>query len=97
MFTPRQSLAAIRAFRNLADNQGKPLIWRDPAQGGYGFVDSFNLDQGFVSDDYVGIDLGPMLLGIENARTRLIWDLFMRSETARNAVARLHLKPQACR
>ncbi|MCP4248209.1 MAG: hypothetical protein GY778_14280 [bacterium] len=93
MFTPRESLAALRAFRRLEDKHGQPLIWRDPASGGYGFVDAFNLDQGFVSDDYVGIDVGPMLLGIENARTGLIWKLFMQSRTARNAVTRLQLGP----
>jgi hypothetical protein len=93
MFTPRESLAAIRAFRSLRDGEGRPLIWRDPQQGGYGFVDSFNLDQGFVSDDYVGIDQGPMLLSIENVRTGLIWRLFMRHEAVRRAATRLRLQP----
>ena len=46
-----------------------------------------------MSDDYVGIDVGPMLLGIENARTGLIRRLFMQSATARNAVSRLQLQP----
>jgi len=91
MFTPLESLEAIRAFRNLTDDAGKPVAWRDPAAGGYGFVDSFNLDQGFASDDYVGIDQGPILLGIENARSGLIWKLFMRSATARRALERLGL------
>ncbi|MHC4092389.1 MAG: glucoamylase family protein, partial [Planctomycetota bacterium] len=91
MFAPRESLAAVRAFRNLRDAEGTLLIWRDPADSGYGFVDAFNLDQGFVSDDYVGIDQGPMLLAIENARTGLMWRLFMSSDTSRRAVARLRL------
>ena len=89
MFTPAESLAAIRAFRALKGADGKPLVWRDPKDGGYGFVDSFNLDQGFICDDYVGIDQGPMLLGIENARTGLIWKLFMRHEAVRGAAKRL--------
>jgi hypothetical protein len=91
MFAPAESIAAIRAFRALTDDQGQPFVWRDPGGGGYGFVDSFNLDQNFASDDYVGIDQGPMLLAIENARTGLIWKLFMSGETARLAVARLRL------
>lgn len=89
MFTPRESMAALRAFRELKDKQGRPLVWRDPAEGGYGLADAFNLDQGYVSDDYVGIDHGPMLLAIENARSGLIWRLFMRHETVRRAVTRL--------
>jgi hypothetical protein len=92
MFAPTESLAAIRAFRSLKDATGRPLIWRDPASGGYGFVDSFNLDQDFVCDDYVGIDQGPMLLAIENARTGLIWKLFMKHELAQRAVKRLRLE-----
>lgn len=91
MFAPAESLAALRAFRTLRNEDGKPTIWRDPADGGYGFVDSFNLDQDFASDDYVGIDQGPMLLAIENARTGLIWKLFMRHPTVQRSLARLRL------
>ncbi len=89
MLTPPESMAAIRAFRALRDDAGRPLIWRDPRQGGYGFVDSFNLSQRFVSDDYVGIDQGPMLIGIENARSGLVWRLFMRSEVVQRGLERL--------
>ena len=95
MFAPAESLAAIRAFRTLKDETGRPVVWRDPTEGGYGFVDSFNLDQRFASDDYVGIDQGPMLLGIENARTGLIWKLFMRHDMVREALRRLKLSPES--
>ena len=91
MFAPRESLAALRAFRALKDETGRPFVWRDPSEGGYGFVDSFNLDQGFASDDYVGIDQGPMLLAIENVRTGLIWTLFMQNASVRRGAARLGL------
>ena len=93
MFLPRRSMAALRAFYALRDEAGRRLIWRDPAEGGYGFVDAFNLDQGYVSDDYIGIDQGPMLLAIENARSGLIWRLFMRHPTVRRALERLRLVP----
>lgn len=91
MFTPKESMDAIRAFRNLKGDDGKPVVWRDPATGGYGFADCFNLDQDYTSDDYVGIDQGPILLGIENARTGLIWKLFMQSDTAKRSLKRLRL------
>ena len=89
MVTPRESMAALRAYRNLTDKEGKPLAWRDPEK--YGLADSFNLDQMKASDDQVVIDVGPMLLAIENVRSGLIWKLFMEHETARLAVQRLGL------
>lgn len=86
--TPAESLAALRAFRHLKTPGGKP-VWTDPADGGYGLWDAFNLDQDYVSDDIVGIDHGPMLLAIENARTGLVWKLFMEHPLARRAVERM--------
>ena len=91
MFLPRESIAAIRELRDLTDAGGRPLVWRDPRAGGYGFADAFNLDQNYVSDDYVGIDQGPILLAIENARSGLIWELFMRHPTVVRALERLKL------
>jgi hypothetical protein len=91
MFTPAESMAALHAFRKLRDDQGKPLVWRDPADGGYAFADAFSLDLNWVSTDNIGIDVGPLLLAIENARTGLIWKLFMQSDTAKRAVERLRL------
>ncbi|MBL8878612.1 MAG: hypothetical protein JNG88_05780 [Phycisphaerales bacterium] len=93
MLTPVESLAALRAFRDLNDSAGKSLVWNSPDSGGYGFADAFKLggESPWISKDNIGIDAGPMLLGIENARTGLIWRLFMKSETARRAVQRLRL------
>lgn len=89
MFTPAESLAALRAFRELVTDDGKPMTWRDPAEGGYGFVDSFNLDQNVACDENMAINVGPMLLAIENARTGLIWNLFMQHEHAKRSCERL--------
>ncbi len=89
MFTPAESVAALRAFRELTGPDGRPWVWRDPTSGGYGLADAFCLAQNYVSDDYVGIDHGPLLLAIENARTGLVWKLFMRHPVARRAVERL--------
>jgi len=90
-FTPRESVAALRAYRTLEGPDGKPFVWRDPSEGGYGLVDSFNLDQNYAHDDYLGIDHGPMLLAIENARTGLVWRLFMEHPYVRGALQRLKL------
>jgi hypothetical protein len=93
MFAPEESIAALREFRTLNGKDGKLLAWRDPASGGYGLVDSFNLDQQHSSEDYIGIDVGPMLLAIENVRTGLIWNLFMQHDVAKRAVRRLRFSP----
>lgn len=92
MFTPRESLEALRAFRELKGADGRPFAWRAVADGGYGLVDSFNLDQNYAHDDWLGIDQGPMLLAIENARTGLIWKLFMKNDTVRTGLERLRLR-----
>ncbi len=53
--------------------------------GLYGFRDSYNLGNSINSSDdwfahdYVGIDEGPMLLMIENYRTGMIWNTFMKN------------------
>lgn len=89
MFTPKESLAALRAFRSLKVGDNPVLV--SPGTGGYGLVDSYNLDQGWICDDWVGIDVGPTIVAIENARTGLVWRLFMQSEVAQRAVDRLKL------
>jgi hypothetical protein len=94
MFAPAECLAALRAFAELKDERGEPLVWRDPEVGGYAFADSFKLDPPRACDDNVAIDVGPMLLAIENARTGAVWKLFMEHPVARRAVARLKLQPR---
>ena len=74
-YLPDDSIAALRHMRTL-EVGGQP-VWVDPAQGGYGFMDGFNIERGWVADHVIGIADGPMLLMIENARTGLVWDLFM--------------------
>jgi hypothetical protein len=94
MFAPRESLAALRDYKSLRDSNGHPVAWRDPDQGGYAFVDSFSLAPPHGQDENLGIDVGPMLLAIENARSGLIWKLFMKDDSARRATERLKLTPR---
>ncbi|GAB5403695.1 MAG: glucoamylase family protein [Aureliella sp.] len=89
MFTPRESMQALREFSTLKV-AGNPVLV-SPESGGYGLVDSYNVDQQWICDDWVGIDVGPTMVGIENARTGLIWRLFMQSDVAQGAVRRLKL------
>ena len=94
MFMPKESVAALHEFRHLRDAEGNLVAWRALEEGGYGLLDSFNLDRETIqgTPDYLSIDDGPMILGIENARTGLIWDLFMQHPSAKLAVERLKLK-----
>ncbi|MAY73633.1 MAG: hypothetical protein CMJ31_02720 [Phycisphaerae bacterium] len=90
MFTPDESVAALRHYRNLTDGSGQPLVWADD----YGFYDSFNLHIGgapFVDTSRLSIDQGPMLLAIENARSKLIWDNFHKHPIAKLGMQRLGL------
>ncbi len=93
MFMPELSLQALRHFRNLKDKEGNYVVWRDLDEGGYGLLDSFNLDRTEMqgTPDYISIDDGPMILAIENVRTGLIWKLFMQHPSSKLAVERLKL------
>ena len=77
-FAPEVTIATLL---NLRDRFGDRLYGR------YGFKDAFNLSypdmlgrsQGWFDNQYLAIDQGPILLMIENYRTRLIWDLLKRN------------------
>jgi hypothetical protein len=76
VFTPNYSMDVIK---NLYNNY-KDRVW-----GKYGFVDSYNWQRDWVSDKYIGIDQGPIVLMIENYRTGLIWKYFMQNECIKKA------------
>lgn len=56
--------------------------------GKYGFKDAFNIDvtPNWFGEDYIGIDKGISLLMIENYRSGLIWDVFMKNEYVRQGM-----------
>ncbi|MFN7021522.1 MAG: glucoamylase family protein [Phycisphaerales bacterium] len=92
MFEPEKAVAALRHYRSLKDGDGKPLVWRDPAgaseREGAGFKDAFLLPEGWVAEDYVAIDQGPLLLAIENARTGRVWGWFHEHPIVREGLRR---------
>src|SRR5204862_7014499 len=95
MFEPGAAVAALRHYRDAKDAQGRPLVWHDPAQGGYGFHDAFNSATGWGAPDCIAIDQGPLILAVENARTGLVWGLFHGHPVVKGAVERLGLTWQA--
>ncbi|MEM9166799.1 MAG: glucoamylase family protein [Planctomycetota bacterium] len=79
VFEPQNAVFALRFYRQLAQSLA-PALWDDPAAGGYGFADSFRFGPNgtveWVASDRVAIDAGPMLIMIENARSRFVWNTF---------------------
>ena len=51
-----------------------------------GFYDAFNLSQDWVSESYLAIDQGPIILMIENYRTKLLWRNFMKNQEVINGI-----------
>ncbi|CCQ97018.1 conserved hypothetical protein [[Clostridium] ultunense Esp] len=86
VFTPEESIAAMEHFRTF------PGLW-----GKYGFQDAYNLDvdPAWYARDVIGIDKGISLLMIENFRTGLIWEVFMRNRFAREGLSRVGFRPKA--
>jgi hypothetical protein len=65
-FTPD---AAAAITRSLYENLGT-VLW-----GKYGFGNAFNIDHNWYDPEVIGIDLGMVLVAIENYRTGLVWNL----------------------
>lgn len=87
-YTPDYSM---QVMRNLYYNLGEK-IWSE-----YGFVDAFNESKGWYAKSHLAIDQGPIIVMIENYRSRLLWDLFMSCEEVKGGLKKLgftspHLK-----
>lgn len=82
-FAPGTVLPTIR---NINAKYGDK-IW-----GRYGYYDSFNPTAGWVDDDFIGIDQGPLLLMIENFRTGLVWNYVMQDPLIGKGLSRLGFK-----
>jgi len=78
VFTPNESLEAMEYYYN-----NHPKLW-----GRYGFVDAYNVDvlPNWYASDVIGINKGITLLMIENFRTGLIWDLFMKNRWVKKGI-----------
>jgi len=79
-YTPEKSMIALKFFYYSLGEK----IW-----GEYGFHDAFNVTESWYADSYLAIDQGPIILMIENHRTGLLWDLFMRNAEIKDGLDRL--------
>jgi len=78
-YAPAQSL---KALRNFYDNREKLL-------GPAGFYDAFASDLSWVAEAYLAIDQGPQIIMIENHRSGLLWNLFMRNQEVQEGLEKL--------
>ncbi|MGZ5254348.1 MAG: glucoamylase family protein, partial [Flavitalea sp.] len=67
-FTPAESIKALKFYYYVLGDK----LWKN-----YGFIDAFSLHEPWFADSFLAIDQGPIIIMIENHRTRLFWDLFM--------------------
>lgn len=79
-YTPE---ASMRALKNYYRNYGKYLY------GYYGFRDAIDLDKNWCSPIYMGLNQAPVVVMIENYRTKLLWNLFMSAPDVKAARSKL--------
>jgi hypothetical protein len=75
-YAPIQSFQALRSFYGQ----------REKLLGPAGFYDAFSSDLSWVAQAYLAIDQGPEIIMIENYRSGLLWDLFMRNEEVQSGL-----------
>ncbi|WP_372744127.1 glucoamylase family protein [Lutibacter sp.] len=78
-YTPKESMQMLR---NLYKNH-------DSLIGEYGPYDAFSLQYNWFTDRYLAIDQGPIPVMIENYRTGLLWNLFMKNEDVKKGLNKL--------
>jgi hypothetical protein len=69
-YTPEYSMQAMRYFY---EELGDRLF------GKYGFYDAFSETEDWFPQKYLAIDQGPIVVMIENYRSGLLWNLFMKN------------------
>ena len=79
-YTPEESLKALKYFYR---ERGKDVF------GPYGPYDAFNDELNWVKKAYIGIDQGPIVVMIENHRTGLLWNSFMKDADIRAGLTKL--------
>ncbi len=79
-YTPTESMQALKFFYyKLGDK-----LW-----GEYGFYDAFNLNDPWFASSTLAIDQGPIIIMIENHRSKLLWDLFMSAPEVKTGMKKL--------
>ena len=80
-YTPVESMKALKFFYYTMGDK----MW-----GPYGFYDAFNLTTGWTATSTLAIDQGPIVVMIENHRSKLLWNLFMSAPEVQGAMTKLN-------
>ena len=80
IYTPEESLDALRYFYYKMGDK----LWSN-----LGFIDGFNLTANWYATDYIAINQGPIIISIENYRSKLIWNNFMQIDEVQKGLQRL--------
>ena len=81
-YTPKESMQFLRYLYTEADS----LI------GEYGPYDAYSQTEGWYLQRYLAIDQGPIPVMIENYRTGLCWNMFMKNEDVQKGLKELGFK-----
>jgi hypothetical protein len=65
---------------------------REKIMGKYGLVDAFKSDGSWYANGHLAIDQGPIINMIENHRSGLLWNLFMRTPEVQDGLRKLDFK-----
>lgn len=86
---PTAALAAVTFLPEIARRTLQDLssVYRAKAWGKYGFANAINPSRNWYDTDVIGIDLGMMLLAVENHRSGLIWRLTSAAPSTKKALA----------
>jgi hypothetical protein len=83
-YTPQESLDALKHFYYAKGSK----IW-----GQYGFYDAFNPSKNWYATSYLAIDQGPIVIMIENYKTQLLWNNFMKNEEIMSGLEKIGFSP----
>lgn len=78
-YTPKESMKMLRHLYTKHDS----LI------GKYGPYDAFSLEENWYVPRYLAIDQGPIPVMIENYRSGMLWNLFMKNKDVQNGLVKL--------
>ncbi|MGM9791642.1 MAG: glucoamylase family protein [Candidatus Cryptobacteroides sp.] len=79
-YLPQQAKDAMEYFYYVLGDR----LW-----GEFGLKDSFALKEQWFADSYIAIDQGPIVVMMENSRSGLMWDCFMKNEDIQKGLTKL--------
>lgn len=93
---PAAAVASVIYTRTLSIRAAEAYLQNYPASyGRYGFTTGLNPSQNWRSPDVIGIDLGQMMLNIENARDGIVYKWTMGNPKTRTAYDKIKLRRTA--